>query len=168
MSAQLVTKFKRADPSRAELTTKRASQRATSILSSPLPTPRPAFALQSTPLSPPRVQLRPLRSCATPTSSFRAISRPRRLPAAALQPPPPRPCVRPAVFARLPEPAARDLFLWSTSVRLHAPTLRCSASRGRAIAACGRTPTHFPLSSRVKACGRALAAGPDSWFTPRP
>jgi hypothetical protein len=37
MSAQLVTKFKRADPSRAELTTKRASQRATSILSSPSP-----------------------------------------------------------------------------------------------------------------------------------
>jgi hypothetical protein len=35
MSAQLVTKFKRADPNRAELTTKRASQRATSILSCP-------------------------------------------------------------------------------------------------------------------------------------
>jgi hypothetical protein len=35
MSAQLVKKFKRADPSRAELTLKRASQRATSILSSP-------------------------------------------------------------------------------------------------------------------------------------
>jgi hypothetical protein len=36
MSAQLVIKFKRADPSRAELTMKRASQRATSILSSPI------------------------------------------------------------------------------------------------------------------------------------
>jgi hypothetical protein len=37
MSAQLVTKFKRADPSQAELTMKRASQRATSISSSPSP-----------------------------------------------------------------------------------------------------------------------------------
>jgi hypothetical protein len=36
MSAQLVTKFKRADPSRAELTLNRASQRATSISSSPI------------------------------------------------------------------------------------------------------------------------------------
>jgi hypothetical protein len=35
MSAQLVKKFKRADLSRAELTLNRASQRATSILSSP-------------------------------------------------------------------------------------------------------------------------------------
>jgi hypothetical protein len=35
MLAQLVKKFKRADPSRAELTTNRASQRATSISSSP-------------------------------------------------------------------------------------------------------------------------------------
>jgi hypothetical protein len=35
MSAQLVKKFKRADPSRAELTMNRASQRATSILSGP-------------------------------------------------------------------------------------------------------------------------------------
>jgi hypothetical protein len=36
MSAQLVKKFKRADPSRAELTMNRASQRATSISSSPI------------------------------------------------------------------------------------------------------------------------------------
>jgi hypothetical protein len=35
MPAQLVKKFKRADPSRAELVTNRASRRATSILSSP-------------------------------------------------------------------------------------------------------------------------------------
>jgi hypothetical protein len=35
MPAQLVKKFKRADPSRAELATNRASQRAASILSSP-------------------------------------------------------------------------------------------------------------------------------------
>jgi hypothetical protein len=35
MSAQLVKKFKRADPSRAELAMNRASQRATSISSSP-------------------------------------------------------------------------------------------------------------------------------------
>jgi hypothetical protein len=35
MSAQLVKKSKRADPSRAELTINRASQRATSISSSP-------------------------------------------------------------------------------------------------------------------------------------
>jgi hypothetical protein len=35
MSAQLVTKFKRADPSRTELTMNRASQRATSISCSP-------------------------------------------------------------------------------------------------------------------------------------
>jgi hypothetical protein len=35
MSAQLAKKFKRADPSRAELATNRASRRAASILSSP-------------------------------------------------------------------------------------------------------------------------------------
>jgi hypothetical protein len=42
MSAQLAKKFKRADPSRAELATNRASRRAASILSSP--TPRPPMA----------------------------------------------------------------------------------------------------------------------------
>jgi hypothetical protein len=61
MSAQLMTKFKRADLSRAELTMKRASQRATSILSSPswlspvsvsLPAPRSSLAYISQ--SPPR------------------------------------------------------------------------------------------------------------------
>jgi hypothetical protein len=40
MSAQLVKKFKRADPSRAELTMNRASHRAMSISSSPTPAPR--------------------------------------------------------------------------------------------------------------------------------
>jgi hypothetical protein len=46
MSAQLVKKFKRADPSRAELTINRASQRATIISSSPSCSGGPSAVLE--------------------------------------------------------------------------------------------------------------------------
>jgi hypothetical protein len=53
MSAQLVTKFKRADPSRVELTMNRASQQATSISSSSTAEPGRADRLAISARTPP-------------------------------------------------------------------------------------------------------------------
>ncbi|KAG0540696.1 hypothetical protein BDA96_03G431300 [Sorghum bicolor] len=61
-----------------------------------------------------------------------------------------------AVFARLPEPAARDPFPWNTAIRLHAPGRpRAALLYFARMRSCGVRPDAYTFPAVLKACGCA-------------
>ncbi|KAJ1286789.1 hypothetical protein BS78_03G378700 [Paspalum vaginatum] len=61
-----------------------------------------------------------------------------------------------AVFARLPEPAARDPFPWNTIIRLHAPARpRTALLYFARMRRCGVQPDAYTFPAVLKACGCA-------------